>query len=254
MTYQVLNRELKPLVRYEEMDNNLGRAAIRNRFLQYVAGDYLLFLDCDAEISKEDFVQCYIDEIQKGRLVVCGSHRYVCSADIDHSLKYRYGCSHEVRNAALRMKDPNRSFMTGNFLISREILSQNRFDERLKKYGHEDTLMGFRLSQQHCSVWHIDNPIDLRDIDSNEMFVQKTRESVSNLADIYGWVDHPNDFAAQVRLLSFYKRLKIWHLTTVVKTIYSLVEKHVEHRLIKGSGSLNAFNFYKIGLLCKVLG
>ena len=49
--YRTKNRTLRDSVRYEEMERNIGRAAIRNRFLEYATGEYLLFLDCDAADS-----------------------------------------------------------------------------------------------------------------------------------------------------------------------------------------------------------
>lgn len=251
--YRTKNRTLRGSVRYEEMERNIGRAAIRNRFLEYATGEYLLFLDCDAEISDDAFVRRYVDEIEKGRAVVCGGHRYVGEEDAQHCLKYRYGTCCEVKSAEERMRDTNRSFMTGNFMIAREVLKENPFDERLTRYGHEDTLMGFRLSQRQYSVWHIDNPIDLRDIDTNEAFLEKTRESIRNLAAIYGWVDCPEDFAEQVRLLSCYKWLKKRHLAGAVKGSFSVVGKSVERSLLRGRGPLWCFNFYKIGLLCREL-
>jgi len=41
---------------YIQLDNNIGRAKIRNLFLKYAKYDYLLFLDCDTFIISDDFV------------------------------------------------------------------------------------------------------------------------------------------------------------------------------------------------------
>lgn len=245
-----INRELMGEVVYVEIGENIGRAAIRNRFVEHAHGEWLLFLDCDAEVSTPHFLERYCEKIRQGCKVVCGGHRYVGLCDREHRLKYRYGTCCEMHSAEERNRFPNRSFMTGNFMINKELLQQCPFDERLNHYGYEDTLMGYRLWQQRVMVEHIDNPIDLRDIDTNRVFLEKTAEGVRNLVAISGWVENPEEWAHHVRLLEGYDKLKKWRLTGLVKGLFKLHRSCLEHRFLRGYCSMLAFKFYKLGLLC----
>ena len=47
-----------------QLKKNIGRSKIRNAFLQHTSAEYLLFLDCDAEIIRPDFLSKYIDFIR----------------------------------------------------------------------------------------------------------------------------------------------------------------------------------------------
>ena len=58
---------------YIPLNQNLGRARIRNHFLQFTQYEWLLFLDCDSLITDEDFLQKYLAEIKEGvQGVSCG--------------------------------------------------------------------------------------------------------------------------------------------------------------------------------------
>lgn len=46
-----INRTLESKqVKYIELKKNIGRAKIRNLFIEYTTNPYLLFLDCDTKI------------------------------------------------------------------------------------------------------------------------------------------------------------------------------------------------------------
>ncbi|MBQ0151402.1 MAG: glycosyltransferase, partial [Chryseobacterium sp.] len=58
------NQELQSQVdTFLLLDENLGRAKIRNLFLKYAQGDYLLFLDCDGKIINAQFLSKYLQFI-----------------------------------------------------------------------------------------------------------------------------------------------------------------------------------------------
>lgn len=214
----------------------------------------MLFMDCDVEIADDCFVSRYAEMCGKGAQVVCGGHVYAPQSDLKYRLKYRYGVGCETRSAAERGRRPYNSFMTGNFMIDRGLLDEIRFDESIKGYGHEDTLMGFCLKQKGVSVLHIDNPVVLNDIDSNEVFLQKTREGVRNLAQIYCAMGADEGFVLMVRLLRVYCRLKKAGVLWAAKSLFKCFRLCLERRFSKGWANMNAFKFYKLGLLIQELG
>ncbi len=59
------------------LPKNVGRARIRNLFLKYAKGQYLLFLDSDGEIISNQFIQNYqkfITENKDAKVVYGGRH------------------------------------------------------------------------------------------------------------------------------------------------------------------------------------
>jgi len=61
------------------------------------------------------------------------------------------------KSAVERNKHPHRGFSTFNVLFEKSVFSKIRFNEELKQYGHEDTLLGFQLKKAGIDILHIDN-------------------------------------------------------------------------------------------------
>ena len=241
--YRALNIELQNEVKYVELPENVGRARVRNKFLDYVEGGWLLFIDCDAEIDSPTYIKTYLDLVEREHpSIVCGGHKYVGNQDVAHSLRYEYGKRCEEKSAIERMKHPNRSFMPSNLLIKRELFAECPFDESLSKYGHEDTLMGYELSKRGVSVLHIDNNISLREIDSNAVFMEKTDEVLENLAEIAKRTD--DKFAQEVKLLCWYKRLKRLGIIAVLRLFIN--EYKLKERFKLGWCNMFYFKLYKL--------
>ena len=54
-------------VQYIQNQSNMGRAKIRNRLAEAAQYPYLLFIDCDATIQHQDYIQKYLEAIEKMR-------------------------------------------------------------------------------------------------------------------------------------------------------------------------------------------
>ena len=67
-----------PTCRLYASSRNIGRSAIRNRLARQSQGEWLLYLDSDAEVIHEDFLQNYLQEIQHnpGIKVLCGGIKH----------------------------------------------------------------------------------------------------------------------------------------------------------------------------------
>ena len=144
-----------------ELDENIGRARIRNLFLDYANQPNLLFLDCDIAIPSEAFIPAYLRAMEKQPgSVICGGSIYDKARPLrNHILHWNYGRKRESRTAAMRNQDPCTSFMTANFLVPRNLLEKIPFDESIIGYGHEDSLFGFHIGENNHTVVHIDNPV-----------------------------------------------------------------------------------------------
>lgn len=233
---------------YIELPENIGRSRIRNLFLDYASHEYLLFLDCDSLVASQSFLSKYIEEIKQSASVVCGGRDYSTQAPSrEKRLRWKYGFFKESQPYEVRCKYPNRSFMTNNFLVHKKILEQNKFDERIAKYGHEDTLFGLLLKEKRIVVKHIDNPVINGDLDTNKEYLSKSNESVKNLVKILNFTSFKNDIIEDVALLRFHNKVK--KIDTIINGLFILLKPLIYYLLAHGVANLKLFDFYKLGLL-----
>lgn len=249
--YKKINRSVCNREVYVELPDNVGRAKIRNLFLEYTKYRNLLFLDCDSIVTTDNFLQKYASAVVAGNvIVVCGGRVYESfKPPRDYLLRWRYGTHKESKSCEERRKTPNRSFMSNNFLIRREILAKFPFDERITGYGHEDTLLGFVLKKNRINITHIDNPVMNGELEINSEYLRKSATSVKNLGTILEYVGYDPDFVEDIGLLRFYIRIK--SIAPVVSGLFSLFRPMVELLLRKGWIALWLFDFFKLGLFLK---
>jgi glycosyltransferase involved in cell wall biosynthesis len=246
--FKLLNRSYIADCQYVELEKNVGRAKIRNLFLSYATQPYLLFLDCDAIIDSPNFLQNYLDQLPLQPNIICGGRLYPKEKpDKNRMLRWNYGVQCESQPSAIRALHPNKSFMTNNFLIEKELFASVPFEERLTQYGHEDTLFGYELSKKNINILHIENPVINGDIETNEDFLKKTEAGIQNLIQILIFTNYDPKIINSIRLLKTYQRVKI--LKPILKPIFSLINPILRNKLIKKGNSVMLFNLYKLGLL-----
>lgn len=247
------NKGLAEVGQYIKLAENIGRSRIRNLFLKYTSGEYLLFLDDDSLVPDDRFLRKYSKAIDSNPQVVVGGRIYdERGNDQEHRLRYLYGTRIESRPVEERQKHPYQSFMTNNFLIRRDVLEQIKFDKRLSKYGHEDTLFGYRLEEARIPITHIDNPVVNGQVETNAEFLHKTVTAVENLAFIYNFMWEDQRFCQSVRLLKTYGRVRRLGMHKVVYQMFRMMKTPMESHFVSGTGiSLKQFSFYKLGIFIK---
>lgn len=237
-------------VKYIELTENIGRAKIRNLFLEHTKSNYLLFLDCDSLIAEDSFVEDYMAEIDKGSQIVNGGRIYDKTIPPKNKrLRWKYGIIREGIPAKTRNLHPNKSFMTNNFLISRAVMDKVKFDERITKYGHEDTLFGFELKKNNTQITHIDNPVINGNLETNEEFIEKTEEGLLNLLKIVEFLSFDKAFINDVKILKYMDRIKSFHLDKILKPVFAIALPLIKNILLSGNGNLKLFDIYKIGFM-----
>lgn len=246
---QEINKPSCSKHQYYELTENIGRARIRNLFLDYAQFEYLLFLDCDGIITTPNFLEKYLECIKNTNPeVVCGGRVYPeIPPGKNQLLRWKYGVKVESRNALERSKCPNQSFMTNNFLLRKSLLERLKFDERLQQYGHEDTLFGIELKRNQVSVTHIENPVLNGDIETNELFLEKTEKGIENLMKIVTFQNDKTDLVKNVKLLSVYYTMRKFYLVGIVRVVFLVFRKMIRKRLAHGKADLTLFDFYKLG-------
>jgi len=232
---------------------NIGRAAIRNKLALEARGDHLLFIDADTMIqgTAEAYLLKWLPMINTSR-VICGGTWYSETApgDPDKILRWKYGRKIEQRKASERNKHPHSGFSTFNVLIEKSVFAKLRFNEELKQYGHEDTLLGYQLKKAGIDVLHIDNPLIHEGIESNREYINKTKLGIENLSHLYDIVTDKRSFSSAVRMLRIYNRLYDFRLTRILAGIYIHYRDKMEIRLDSANPSLILFGLYKVCLFC----
>lgn len=101
-----LNRALQdiPGVRCEELPQNVGRSAIRNRLAEMASFLYLLFMDCDSAVVRPDYMAQYATHCRPDA-VLCGGRVYASDPPVNAAflLHWTVGKSREEWSAARRI-------------------------------------------------------------------------------------------------------------------------------------------------------
>ena len=232
---------------------NIGRAAIRNRLALEAKGDFLIFIDADVMLpgTAEAYMLKWLPFLNNSR-VICGGTLYHDSApgDPDKLLRWKYGKWREQKSAAERNKHPHAGFSTFNVLIEKSVFSKIRFNEELKQYGHEDTLLGYQLKKAGINILHIDNGLMHEGLESNRDFLNKTKLGIENLSKLFDKVTDKKSFSETVLMLNIYNKLRLLGLTRVLAAIFIRYRDQMEIRLDSSNISLLLFAFYKMSMFC----
>ncbi len=230
---------------YQELPVNLGRSAIRNALGKAARFDYLLFMDCDSQVTSGHFIKNYLQNCAPEKLVY-GGRCYADHPPADASLRFHwhYGREREQRSAAERQRSPYQSFMTNNFLVPKQLFLQILFDETLRQYGHEDTLFGMELARRQVPILHIDNPLEHIGLEPMAVFLRKTEQGVENLVRL-----KREGKPIETRLLATYAACRKWGLDGPIKWLFPFFKGVIVRQLGSGRPRLRLFDFYKLGLL-----
>lgn len=242
--FKTANAKVLKNHKYYENYKNKGRSVTRNAFLDKTKGDYLLFLDCDSEIVKSNFIKRYVDFTLSRTRVACGGMQIPNEMEKGCELRYKYAKEVELNDFITRLEQPHIHFKTNNFLIRRDIFEKHKFSTQLKGYGHEDTLMAFNLKRKRIPIDHLDNPVLHAHIDTNIEFVDKTKEALKNLAKLHA--KKGDSFGEFVRLLDVYNRLKKNGGLVVLSIISPFIKVVLASLCKSGKASVKVFNWYKL--------
>lgn len=243
-----VNEPLKAIVnQFIFLEKNIGRSAIRNLFLNYASGDFLLFLDCDAKIISENFLQNYLQSIEENKecSVIFGG-RITTSKKPDKKflLRWKYAINREQLPLIERKKNPHLNFQSNNFIIKKTILEKNLFNTDLKGYGYEDLIFSMLLKKNNIEIFHIENYISNIDSEPNQIFVTKSEEASKNLSSIYN--SSQKELISEIRLVYFYEKLKFWRIEKLYLFFFRF-NKNYLRKIISKNCSLFFLDLYKLG-------
>lgn len=173
-------------VQYIELQENTGRAAVRNYLVDVAKGAFLLFLDADMLPDQDDFLQKYMDIADEGSQVVCGgiSYRRIDRKISSASFHIYKSLKTEALPPEKRNTIPWRYVFTSNTMIRRDILDTISFDPRFVQYGFEDIEWAMRLSASY-RIEHVDNTCSHMGVMDKQQLFERMRESTENYYLLY---------------------------------------------------------------------
>ena len=222
-------------------ETNIGRAAIRNLLAAEAQYQGLIFIDCDAVVEKDDFLQTYATGLQKHK-VICGGLYHPQEIPNEHcTLRYRYEKeADKTRDAVTRSKAPYDRFTSFNFAIDKALFNSILFDTSITRYGYEDVLFGKELEKQHIEILHIENRLMHCGLEDNAVFLEKTEQALATLAEIKEKID-------STPLLYTVKKLNRYHLTGFFMGYWKCNRERLRKNLLGDTPSLLKFKIYKLG-------
>ena len=226
---------------------NSGRHQARITLANEASYNYLLYLDADSGIIRNDYISKYVD-ILPVEGIVYGGRRYpqTCGLLPDYHLHCEYGHQREALEVGNRKRRPYLSFQTNNFLVPKAHMLLTSSFEEISLYGHEDTLMGVFWKKYSISISHIDNPVLHNYLHTHKEFLDKQIESIKSLINISE--KHGN---LDVRLAVVGDRIKKWGLKSIVLSGLNLFEKRFRKNLKKNPEKLFALDALKLQFYLK---
>ena len=231
-----------PNCQYIVKSTNTGSAATRNFLAEKSRYPWLLFIDCDVEISNPSFLRTYILYIDNDYDVINGGIAVADIPQMGSNLRYIYEKAAEAdHTAAKRQKQRYQEFRSTNFMIRRDVFLQNPFDERFTKSGYEDVLFGKHLKLNKATILHIDNPVTMTEFETNPDYVLKTER---NLRTLYQF---RSDLRGYSRLLTLVSGIHISAILWLMRLWHRMFGA-IERRNLCGSRPyLLVFKLYRLG-------
>ena len=236
--------------RYLRMEQNVGRAQIRNVLISESRGDYVLLIDSDLFLCDDNYLYKYATstaDVVYGGTCIGGEGLVMVDneANTEHlkgNLRYIYEKKAEPSHRAVfRQLRPNQEISVCNLYARRDIMEAHPFDSRFKAYGYEDVLFGKRLAESGIEVTHIDNPVLINEFEPNSVFVKKTEEAILTLCRFEQDLEGYSNLKTKVTTLGRYIPLSLFRL-------WHRIMKNKEKRNLTGpKPSLLLFKLYKLG-------
>ena len=255
MTYEILvaddgstqekvleeNRSINALSHCQLIERgvNAGRASIRNFLAQQARYAWLLFIDSDMVVCRNDYLRKYAS-CEETPIVDGGVVIGACKPGNLRSLYEKAAESQHTPKE--RQLSPYRDFHTANFMIKRTLMLQQPFDERFKSYGYEDVLFGKAMEKASVPILHIDNPMSFEIFEDNEHFVSKTEEGLRTLYEFRNELQGYSRLLDRIQTLP-HTPIRCWH------QLFGAIERR---HLTSRRPSLWVFNLYKIGYFLNI--
>ena len=238
----ILNQEINriPNCSFFINEANLGRGKNINSLAQKAKYDWLLILDCDTFPTNSNFIQKYIDVVSdSSKNILFGGIIYEDKKpEKEKLLRWIYGQKRETQ-----------SILTSNLLIKKEVFLQNPFDQSITKYGYEDLCFFSVLKKNYFEVSLIKNPTFHLNLETSEVFLNKTKTALENLVFLYNANKISGEESRIIKAFELLKNLKLIRFSAF---LFNKNQTKIERNLLSENPSLFLFDLYKLGYFCNL--
>lgn len=222
------------------LDENIGRACIRNLLVSKARFPYQLIIDSDALVCTPDFLKNYWMQ-RDAADVVCGRIQTPALCPEGCELRYNYEQNAEgKRSMAYKEKHPYRHFSTFNVMFHHYVFQTLQFDERCTEYGYEDALMGIMLQQEGYSIAHANLPLIHNGMDTNADFLRKTETSLRVLRRLG---EPMQSYSNVARIEKCLRRMRLVH---PIHLLLKMQRSKMRKNLLSNKPSLRQLQLYKL--------
>ena len=244
-----LNQKINLLTnsKFIELKKNIGR--INNRLLLAEKSQYewLIFIDVDTLPNEDNFLKNYIDQLNKGTLII-GGCTYKKPDNENFSLRYKFGKFREEISSDIRNKNPYKYISSCNFMCKRDVLIDILASINTISYGN-DYVFGSLIKKKEIDIKHIDNPVLIDNIDENQIFIKKTHHALDNLISSYNNKIIKNH---SISILKAYIILDTLLMKNIFVKITDLFKNLLNRNLHCKDPNLFLFDLYRLNYLCKI--
>jgi glycosyltransferase involved in cell wall biosynthesis len=246
----ITNQSLKNIlsVSFHQNVKNEGRMAARLKLSDLARYDYLLFLDCDSGIIKDDFLAEYFDLINKNISLASGGRVYteVMPVECELVLHWKYGRKRESRQGK-----QGAAFMSNNFLIKKENFNSLDNSLKLPGYGHEDSWWGIQFEKSGIICHYINNPVLHAAIEKADAFIAKSENALGNLLLLEKNIE-PKLISKHVRIYKWYRRIKKIGLSGLYLFIEKPFHNYFRRNILTCKPNLFYFDCYRLAVLIRM--
>ncbi len=234
-----------PNTRYICNSHNIGAAACRNRLIEQARGEWFIFIDSDAEVVDDNFINNYWQLRHKADVIVGGLLHPAVNPNPKATLRYKYERNADRhRSAEERNQNPYGMFTAFNILIKKkDVFSKVKFDEQCTEYGYEDALFGVELRDKGISILHIDNILLHTGLDDNDSFLRKSETALRTLHKLRS----AGKMKGDSRVGNMADKLESLHLGWLYRFVFRITRKLMLRNLKSPNPSLFVFSLYKLG-------
>ena len=244
-----LNQKINLLTnsKFIELKKNIGR--INNRLLLAEKSQYewLIFIDVDTLPNEDNFLKNYIDQLNKGTLII-GGCTYKKPDNENFSLRYKFGKFREEIKSDIRNKNPYKYISSCNFMCKRDVLIDVLASINTISYGN-DYIFGSLIKKKEIDIKHIDNPVLIDNIDENQIFIKKTHHALDNLISLYNKKIIKKH---SISILKAYIILDSLLMKNIFVKITDLFKNLLNRNLHSKDPNLFLFDLYRLNYLCKI--
>lgn len=245
------NKKINSLInsQFIARKNNIGLSNIRNALAEASKYSNLLFIDGDSLLPNEQFIIRYKKALKENTDIVYGGRIHPKKVDANRKLRWKYGIFREDSTANQRNKNIYKNILFNNTLIKKKLFNSIGFEKSISKYGHEDTVFAYKLSKTKASILHIDNPVLHGDVDLNQVYYQKTHQSLKNLDSIYKTKMIEPEFTT---FLKVFMKLEKFKLNYLFALFYKILSPFFTFNLTSKYPSLYVFELFRLSYFCNI--